>query len=162
MSTNFHRLVIHQVRTLVFDNYQTCTFRKNYQAYSIGLFFKHVHVLLVNWVFRVSGRYRAFMFKKKHDSVDAGYVLGQIWKSCLKALDTFGNCQKAVLLLGVSQPMHEITNLWTSGLNLSSKLQENDERKNTIQCCTNLCTFRCLQNINRLQAWEYFGSWQLY
>ena len=50
----------------------------------------------------------------------------------LKALDTFGNCQRPVFSLGVSQHMHQITSLWKFGLNWSLKLQENDERINTL------------------------------
>ena len=44
----------------------------------------------------------------------------------------FGNCQRPVFSLGVSQHMHKITSLWQFGLNRSSKLWENDERKNTL------------------------------
>ena len=49
----------------------------------------------------------------------------------LKALDTIGNCQRPVISLGVSQhDMHKIKNLWKFwGLNWSSNLQENNERK---------------------------------
>jgi hypothetical protein len=32
--------------------------------------------------------------------------------SDLKALDTFGNCQRPVFSLGVSQHINKITNLW--------------------------------------------------
>ena len=39
---------------------------------------------------------------------------------------TFGNCQRPVFSLGVSQQMHKITNIW------SSKLQDNNGRKNTL------------------------------
>ena len=35
-------------------------------------------------------------------------------------------------LVGVSQRMHKITNLWKYELNWSSKLQDNNERKNTL------------------------------
>ena len=34
------------------------------------------------------------------------------FKTFLKALDTFGNCQNPVLSLGVSLHMHKMTNLW--------------------------------------------------
>ena len=51
----------------------------------------------------------------------------------LRALETFGNCQRSVFSLGVSQHMHKI-NCFE---NLSLKLQENYERKKP--CCTNLC-----------------------
>ena len=50
----------------------------------------------------------------------------------LKAVDTIGNnCQRLVLTVGVSQHMHTITNLWKLQLNRSSKLRDNNERKNT-------------------------------
>ena len=47
----------------------------------------------------------------------------------LKALDTFGNCQRPVFSPGVSHRMNEITNLWKFRLNWSSKLQESSGRK---------------------------------
>ena len=50
----------------------------------------------------------------------------------LKGRYTFGNCQRPVFSLGVSHHNHKITNLWKFGLNWSSKLRENDERKNTL------------------------------
>ena len=51
----------------------------------------------------------------------------------LKALNTFGGCQRPVFSLGVSQYiMHKISSLWKSGLIWSLKLRENDERKNVI------------------------------
>ena len=53
-------------------------------------------------------------------------------KSLLKALYTFGNCQRPVSSLGVSHYNHKITNLWKFGLDWSSKLWEKDERKNTL------------------------------
>ena len=39
----------------------------------------------------------------------------------LKTLDTFGNCQRRVFSLGVSQHVHKITDRWKFELNLSSK-----------------------------------------
>ena len=48
----------------------------------------------------------------------------------LKSLDTFGNCQRPVFSLGVSQHIHTITNLWKFELSRSSKLRDNNERKN--------------------------------
>ena len=58
----------------------------------------------------------------------------------LKALvDTFGNCQRAVFSLGVSQHMHKITRVWKFELNRSSSLRENNERKKP--CHTKLCAF---------------------
>ena len=50
----------------------------------------------------------------------------------LKALYTFGNCQWPVFPLGVSHRKHKITSLWKFELNRSSKLRENDERKNIL------------------------------
>ena len=47
----------------------------------------------------------------------------------LKALDTFGNCQRPVFLLGVSQQMQQKTK--TIVFNWSSKMLENNDRKNT-------------------------------
>ena len=51
---------------------------------------------------------------------------------CLKAVDTIGNCQRLAFTVGVSQHMHKITNLWKFKLNWLSKLQEINERKNTL------------------------------
>ena len=52
----------------------------------------------------------------------------------LKGRYTIGNCQRPVFSLGVSQNMHKITNLWKFQLswNWSSKLRDNNERKNTL------------------------------
>ena len=61
----------------------------------------------------------------------------------LRALDTIGNCQRPVFSLGVSQVMHKITNLWKFELNRSSKLQENNGRKNIL--VAHLCVSRCLK-----------------
>ena len=49
-----------------------------------------------------------------------------------KTVDTIGNCQRPVFSLGVSQNMQKITNLWKLELNWSSKLRDNNERKNTL------------------------------
>ena len=68
----------------------------------------------------------------------------QLHGFALKTLDTFGNCRRPVLSLGVSQYMHKITNLWTFELNWPSKLQDNYERKNTLVTRGRLCAFRCL------------------
>ena len=38
-------------------------------------------------------------------------------RHCLKTLDTFGSCQRPVFSLGVSQHMHEVTNLGKIELN---------------------------------------------
>ena len=51
---------------------------------------------------------------------------------CLKALDTFCNCQRPVVPRGISQQMNNITNLWKFELNRSSKLRDNNGRKNTL------------------------------
>ncbi len=50
----------------------------------------------------------------------------------LKAGYTFGNCQRPVSSLGVSQQIHQITNLWKFGLNWSSKLQEKKNHPNSL------------------------------
>ena len=54
------------------------------------------------------------------------------YESVLKAVDTIGNCQRPVWSLGVSQSMHKITNLWKFEPNPSSKLRDDNERKNTL------------------------------
>ena len=48
----------------------------------------------------------------------------------LKALDTFGNCQRTVFSLGVFLHMHKITNLWKFPPKL--QLQENNEGKTIV------------------------------
>ena len=58
---------------------------------------------------------------------------------CLKALETFSNCQRPVFSHGVhvsKHNMHKITNLLKFELNWLSKLRENNERKKHL-CCTN-------------------------
>ena len=57
--------------------------------------------------------------------------------SLVKALDTFGNCQRPVFSFGVSQHMHKIINLWTFELIWSSKMEENNDRKK--QSCRTSC-----------------------
>ena len=47
----------------------------------------------------------------------------------LKTLDTYGNCQRPLFSLGVSQHMHKITNLRKFELNWLSKLRDNNGRK---------------------------------
>ena len=62
-------------------------------------------------------------------------ALSIFWQSLglvLKAVDTIGNCQRLDCSVGVSQHMHKITNLRKCELNWSSKLQENNGRKNTL------------------------------
>ena len=61
----------------------------------------------------------------------------------LKTVDTIGNCRRPVFLLGVSQHMHKITNLWKFELVWSSELRDNYERKKH-PCHTKLCAFRYL------------------
>ena len=61
----------------------------------------------------------------------------------LKTVDTIGNCQRPGFSFGVSQHMHEITNLWKFQLNWSSKLTGHYERKKH-PCHTKLCAFSCL------------------
>ena len=58
------------------------------------------------------------------------YILYELYH--LKALYTFGNCQRPVFSLGVSHHNHKITSLWKCGLNRSSKLRKNDESKNNL------------------------------
>ena len=53
-------------------------------------------------------------------------------KELSKTVDTIGNCQRLVFTVGVSQHMHKITNLWKFKLNRSTKLRDNNERKNTL------------------------------
>ena len=60
----------------------------------------------------------------------------------LKTLDDIGNCQRPVFSLCVSQHVHKRTNLLKFELNLLLKLQDNSERKNTINCHTKMCAFR--------------------
>ena len=57
----------------------------------------------------------------------------------LKALYTFCNCQRPVFSLSVSHYKHKITSLWKFGLNWSSKLRENVERKNILVCDEFVC-----------------------
>ena len=50
--------------------------------------------------------------------------VAEVSHQSLKALDTFGNCQRHVFSLGVSQHMHTKINLYKFGLNWSFKLQK--------------------------------------
>ena len=59
-------------------------------------------------------------------------TMTKINNNTLKTLDTIGNWQRQVFSLGVSQHMHKITNLSKFELNWSSKLWDNNERKNTL------------------------------
>ena len=79
----------------------------------------------------------------------------------LKAMHTFGNCQRPVFSLGVSQHMHQISNLCKFELNWSSKLRESEERKKH-PCWMNLCAFRYrnkrLTRHVRLEVFNYFSE----
>ena len=68
-------------------------------------------------------------------AVSHNVLYNQQFQQCplpLKGRYTFGNCQRTVFSLGVSQQKHKITSLWKFGLNRSTKLRENDERNNTL------------------------------
>ena len=94
-------------------------------------------------------------FNKRGENSPCSYNLMQIKASMkvvcgisvrfpyLKTLDTIGNCQRQVFSLSVSHHMHKTTNLWKFELNWSSKLRDNNERKEH-PCHTKLCAFRCL------------------
>ena len=76
--------------------------------------------------------------------------------SCLKTVDTIGNCQRPVFSLGVSQHMHKITNLWKFELNRSSKLRDNYERRKNI-LVTRIVCFQVLDfrpEILNLRSWN--------
>ena len=68
---------------------------------------------------------------------------GARWKTSKnsKTLHTFGNCQRPVFSLGVSQHNAQ-NNRPVIELNLSSKLRDNIEKKKKI--ATRSCAFRCL------------------
>ena len=71
---------------------------------------------------------------KKQQPMSLPFILipQQHLKCCplsFKAVNTIGNCQRPVFSLGVYQRMHKITNLLKFGLNWSSKLRDNYERK---------------------------------
>ena len=53
------------------------------------------------------------------------YYVNQISKT----LDTIGNCRRLVFTVGLSQHMHEVTNLWKFEHNRSLKLRDFNERK---------------------------------
>ena len=61
----------------------------------------------------------------------------------LKTVDTIGNCQRIAFTVDVSQHMHKTTHLWKFELNRSSKLRDNNERKNSL-VTLKLCALRCL------------------
>ena len=84
---------------------------------------------------------------------------------CLKTLDTIGSCQRLVFLLGVSQHIYKITNLSRFVLNWSSKLRDNNERKNTFatrSCVLPDAWFRDLKSnseVSKSNSWKitYFS-----
>ena len=60
----------------------------------------------------------------------------KVTQNPLKTLNTFGNCQRPVFSLGVSQHLQKITNVWTFEFNWSSKLRlKSAEFSNSIQVC---------------------------
>ena len=73
----------------------------------------------------------------------------------LKTVDIIGNCQRPVFSLGVSQYIHKITNLWKFELNRSSKLQDNNERKNT------LVTRSCVLSDAWFWDLKFWNSWKI-
>ena len=69
------------------------------------------------------------IYKKKRKKKPNTWLFGNYSKKSFdwmlyKTLDTFGNCQRPVFSLSVSQHVLKITNLWTFELNLSSKLRD--------------------------------------
>ena len=79
---------------------------------------------------------RRFFFSFSAQPIMYMYIILYFWGfnklSQINTLDTIGNYQRPVFSLGGSQHMHTITNLCKFKLNLSSKLRDNNERKNTI------------------------------
>ena len=80
-----------------------------------------------------------FVFLEPLDFGCVFETLLKLWSKCaqrknnpLKGRYLFGYCQRPVFSLGVSTYNHKITSLWKFGLNSSSKLRENDERKNAL------------------------------
>ena len=78
-------------------------------------------------------------FEKKcsHTCTCIGLLYSMSICSGLKTVDTIGNCQRLVFTVCVPQHMHNITNLWKFELNGSSKLRDNNEKKNTL--VTRIC-----------------------
>ena len=74
---------------------------------------------------------------------------GHYWKFFLSKTSLLTWC------ISSSQHMHRITNLCKFGLNWSTKLQDNNERKTPL---LHLCAFRCL--ILRPQKLRYFRGSQ--
>ena len=73
----------------------------------------------------------------------------------LKTVDTIGNCQRPVFSLGVSQHMHNMTNLWKFERHRWPKLRDiNNGRKNPFvtQKCV-LSDFRCLILDLQIKFW---------
>ena len=75
----------------------------------------------------------SWKYISSHDHWDKNYFYDIVFKPrfYLKTLDTFGNCQRLVFTVCVSQHMPKITNMWKFELNRSSKLRDNNERKKT-------------------------------
>ena len=154
-----HYVGIHQVRTLVFDNYQTCPvplnkilrFRQPSGTHHSPLSAKNAKtqtlqkevgsLALVNSVSflcllikqcssRLLGYWFIFISSWGLFSNPLfSHVSTTLGAITLKTLDTIGNCQRPVFSLCVSQHMHKIINLWKFELNWSWKLPDNNERK---------------------------------
>ena len=79
------------------------------------------------------------------------FLVFSLWVSWLvqwlKTLDTIGNCQRPVFSLGVSQHMQKITNLWKFELNCSSKLWDNNKRKNTLVTWSCVLSDPCFRDL---------------
>ena len=71
------------------------------------------------------------------------------------ALDTFGNCQRPVFSLGVSQHGHKITNLWIGRRSCKRIMEEKTLLSHK------LCAFRCLlsrPHLRSLNQLKYFSE----
>ena len=87
----------------------------------------------------------------------------------LKVLDTIGICKRLAFIVGVSQHMHKITNLWKFELNRSSNFRDNNDRKNTLvtRSCVRLDSwFRDLKSCslrsrNQIRG-KFLLSWKLW
>ena len=73
----------------------------------------------------------------------------------IKGTVMFGNCQRPVFSPFVSHHEHKITSLWKFGLNRSSELRENDERKTPL-----LDDFVCFQIGSRPDTPHKFGKFR--
>ena len=71
----------------------------------------------------------------------------------LKAVDTFGNCQRLASRVGVSQHMHKKTNKWKFEFNRSSKLRDNNEKKILVtRSCVHLDQVLNLRSQNQIRG----------